>query len=755
MSNNQNWSGTRSIMHYIIENPSYNTNESISQWIGNIGSSKDTMLLLVGNKSTSEDLVVKKTINALFDTGIVLTITDEILSTQSLEEIVSGKLFLHIGHIPESIENQQKLKELITSVVISKSVQSNGYKIPTQAKIIVTIDEADIFFKDFLEISTVLFIDSKENILSKFQINSTTPLYQAIESSLDFYSNEIKAIPKPHLDIRTDENKRYLESLIEIGSETSAVESGLPILDPYADNFEKYFPIGDFHTYITGLTRIGKSMFLLTLFMKYIQNKESVTILFDIHGDLAQKAKMHVKEKERLLYISNSLKELYAASINLFKIDDKSEKNITKIANVILGVLKQIKADESFSGPMEEALLRCIRVLLRKGDGDFHELYRFMNDKKNPDLIQYAKSCGNPLDEEYFSDYFNDTNTKNAIRRRLGTLLNDEDFINMMSGDNKLIDFEKEFNTPGKIIIIDIAKGKMDSYVYYIRFIIEYILVLALKRVNIPKEERVKTMLILDEFDNFLSANENIKTIFKEAGKYNLFLTIANQTISDIKDPSLRDTVLSMTGGKVMFKNSNITVDTLNKTLKTKLDVNSLNKGECYISVLNNEIVKVKNTTRFLDNSEEISSEEWKGNELYQLVHNYRLINQVSSQPTENELIQKIHQFKDDLISKNLSESSCLYKLKDLAPKKFEEIEQNFEYVTIKEQNYTPRILKRGINEIFKLAFQFDFIIDLDEFSKKLASQDENDMFNNTDSGTRQKEFTDDGKTKTEQYYYF
>lgn len=756
MSNNKNWSNTRSIMHYIIENPSYNTKEIISQWIGNIGSNVDTMLLLVGNKSISEDLIVDKTINALFDTGIVLPITDEVLSNQSLEEIVSGNLFLHINHIPKGEEEQKKLKEMITSVVIHKAITNDGYKIPTQAKIIVTIDEPDIFFKDFLEISTILFIDSKENILSKFQVNSTTTLYQAIESSLDSYSDELKTIVKGQLDIRIDENKRYIESLNETSCESSSTleQGGLPILDPYADNFERYFPLGDFHTYITGLTRIGKSIFLLTLFMKYIQNKKSVTILFDIHGDLAQKAKMLVKDEERLLYISNSLDKSYAASINLFIANDKSEKNISKQANVILGVLKQIKTEEAFSGPMEEALLRCIRVLLRKGDGSFHELYRFMNDKRNPDLIKYAKTCGNPLDEEYFSDYFNDTNTKNAIRRRLGTLLNDEDFMNMMSG-NKCIDFEKEFNTPGKIIIIDIAKGNMDSYVYYIRFVIEYILVLALKRVNTPKEERVRTDLILDEFDNFLSSNENIKTIFKEAGKYNLFLTIANQIISDIKDLSLRDTVLSMTAAKVMFKNSNITVDALNKTLKTKLDVVNLNKGECYISVANNEMIKVKNTTRFLDDSEEITNEEWEERKKNQLVQNYRPINQTGSQPTEDEINEMIQRFKGDIKSvlslQKPIESSCLIKAED----KLQEIKSDIKYYDEKKEIIRARIRQQEISTVFQLAFGLNDLITNRKFISLLKSENSDDMFNQSDSGTRSAEFTDHGKTQTEQYYYF
>jgi hypothetical protein len=76
--------------------------------------------------------------------------------------------------------------------VIHKAIISNGHRVRTQAKIIVTIDEPHAFFGDFLEVSTTLFIDSKENILSKLKVNSTIPFYQAIESTLDYYSEEIK-----------------------------------------------------------------------------------------------------------------------------------------------------------------------------------------------------------------------------------------------------------------------------------------------------------------------------------------------------------------------------------------------------------------------------------------------------------------------------------------------------------------------------------------------------------------------------------
>lgn len=722
----------------------------------------ENIIVMVGNKNVSENIFCKRVIKPMIDPENYITISDDILKEKSIEEILKSKIFIHVTHIPENQELREKLKELFILVSINKYFQMENKKMDTYAQIIVTLDKEEHFIKDFAHLSSIFYVNPLDTILSEINEINDVSLIGNIESSLMNFANEfftrdlLNSNYSNFNSYNTTGNEKFLAELEE-SPEIVDLESeiGLPILDPYSDDFEKYFPMGDYHTYITGQTRMGKSSLLIILFLRYIQNTNSNVILFDVHGDLAKKAKMLVKDKSRLLYISNTLDKSNVASINLFKIDDKNEKNISKIANVILGVIKQIKTDEVFSGAMEELLLRCTRVLLRKGGGNFHELYRFTNDKRNTDLVEYAKKCGDILDEEYFQDYFNDTNTKNAVRRRLSTLLNDEDFINMMGGD-KCIDFEKEFNTSGKIIIIDIAKGNMDSYIYYIRFIIEYILVLALKRVDSPKEERVITHLILDEFDNFISAKGNIKTILKEAGKYNLLLTIAHQIISDIKDSALRDTILSMTGAKVIFNNSNTTLDALNKTLNTKLNnVENLDKGEFYLSVGNNDIIKVKNTDRFLDSSEEISNEQWEEHKHYQLKRYYRLTKpKTTTQPTFDEIKKMIQQFKNDFISKNLTETSCLYKLEISAPERFKEIKHDFEFRTPKDNEYKPRIRQQEFSIIFSLAFELhNYTIDNSKFIQLLKG--ENDIFNQSSSGTRTAEFTADGKSKTEQYYYF
>ena len=728
--------------------------ETINYWLKNIDSKLDNILLLVGNKSASEDFVIDKVIEPLFDTGIVCTITDNMLEKQSLQEITDNKLFLHINHIPDDKEKQQNLQELITASLINHSIKTDNGRLPIQCKIIVTLDEPHIFFKDYIEMCTVVFIDTIENIHKKMNVNSNITLYRDIENSLDSYSYQILNMDNNQSNSIQEQNKRYIELLRDTSNNVKKSD-GLPILDPYSDNFENLIPKGDYHTLITGLTRIGKSLLMLSLIMRYIFRKDCSIVLFDIHGDLAKKVVRLIKDKERLVYISPLLDTSYSPTINLFDIFDKSEKNIARVSQIILRVLKSIKTDESFSSPMEELLLHCIRVLLRKGGGSFIELYRFMNDKRNDDLIKYAKQSPNPLEEEYFTDYFaSATATKDAVRRRLSTLLSDPLFSNLMNGTNT-IDLEKEMNTPGKIIIIDIPKGEMETtYEYYIKFMLEYIQVLALKRVKTPKiEDRTLTHVFLDEAHNFITPNGNIETILTEAGKYNLYLTMANQAVSQYKTAKFQDIILSMTDAKIIGKNSNDTLTAMNKTLNTKLkDVENLAKGVFYASVANNDVVKFKNTDIFLNTDKEISDGQWQEHKQYQLSQYQRNINpEIKSKPTEDELKQMIHQFKSDIISKNLTEASCLYKLKTTAPERFTEIESDFEYRTIRDKEYRPRMRRPEISTIFKLAFELEDLIDNTDFTQMLKG--DNAMFDKTDSGTRSKNFG--GSSGSEQYYYF
>ena len=747
--NNKLHSLTPSFIKKLMSNLTQSNSESISLWIKEIGNT-DTILLLVGNQTISEDIVVNKVIKPLFNTGIVVTLTDSMLQKESFENILRGKLILHIDHIPVDEKDREKLQQLLVAIVIQRSFFSDGRTIPTQIKVIVTIDETDSFFKNFMELTTTLFINKEEDFLSKLGISNLVLLYKEIEQSLDYYAGEISSMPKEQINLHKNDNQRYLELVSEVTTNTHLSSNNLPILDPYNENYETLFPQGDYHTLITGLTRIGKSFLMLTLMLRYIFRNDCSVILFDIHSDLAKKIIKLIKEPERLVYICPVLDSSYSPTINLFEISNKSEKNIAKLAQVILRVLKSIKMEESFSGPMEELLLNCIRILLRKGGGSFSELYRFMNDKRNKDLVEFAKGSGNLSEKEYFNDYFaSATSTKDAVRRRLSTLLYDPLFSNLMNGTNT-IDLEKEMNTLGKVIVFDIPKGEMEnSYEYYIKFILEYVQILALKRVELPSYERVLTHLFLDEAHNFITPNGNIETILTEAGKYNLYLTMANQAVSQYKNLNFRDIILSMTDAKIIGKNSNQTLEAMNRTLNTKLDVEKLSKGEFYISVGENEIIKVQNTNRFLDEKEHISDEQLEVHKQYQLKHYYRTTQeQVLAQPTEPELDIMLDEMVAAISSADLSDSSCLKKLQISDPERFAEIESDFSYFEPKTNTKLPRIRQQELSTVFKLAFEQSHLIENRKFTEMI--KDKNPMFLEAISQTRKLK---DGVSKTEKYY--
>jgi hypothetical protein len=194
----------------------------------------------------------------------------------------------------------------------------------------------------------------------------------------------------------------------------------------------------------------------------------------------------------------------------------------------------------------------------------------------------------------------------------------------------------------------------------------------------------------------------------------------------------------------------------MNKTLHTKLDdVENLSKGQFYVSVGNNNIVKIQNTDRFIDDKEEISAEHYQELIQYQLNHYYRSIKpKITVQPTEEEWETMIQQFKTDLIFKNLTKSSCLHKLVISAPERLEEIKEDFEYFTKRNQLYRPRVRQQELSTIFQLVFELDYLIDNSKFIDKLKGA--GDMFDRScSSGTRSAKFTSDGASKTEQYYYF
>lgn len=620
-------------------------------------------IILVGNKDVSRDILMQKILKPIFGSQYFITITDEMLQKMSAEEIIKYKLIYHIDHIPQDEKNREKLKEILLSILVYKSIEIDNKLVPINGQVIFTVDKEDLFFKDFLSSSDVFFIDSIENIMSEMGVSDKVTLYKNLQDSLEDFSKELSAIGNLAFSEKefVTYNKKFAELLNEIDEENLNLLKRFnhqPILDPFDDSFEILIPTHErfMHTYITGQSGSGKSELLKSIIYSDILRNDGVVIVLEPHGDLSKEIAKLPIDKNKLKYIDPSLQDGMTPTLNLFELEDKSEKNIQKVAKVIVSVIKSVNDDEKFSGAMEEMTYYCCCLLLRKGNSDFFELSKLLNDKKNTELLKLVKNSPDLLEKEYFEDYFkNSKPTQDAVRRRVSKILKDSVLQNLLNGPSTF-DLEKAMNTKGNVIIFRIQKEEMlESYIYYARFIVGLIQIIALKRANIDEKDRVKTYCHIDEFHNFITPT--IEEILTESRKYKLYLTLAHQSISQIRNAALRDIILSNTNIKLIGKNHNKTLEALNGTLNTKLeDVEKLATGEFYLSVGSNDIIKITNSDSLVDGKKDISDAQWDELKEYLLEHYYRSIDNFNNLIVNTEeLNQKIDEFIHAIKSMNIS----------------------------------------------------------------------------------------------------
>lgn len=662
------------------------------------------ILTLIGNEELIENILFNKIICEIFGQEYCLIITEDILRNKSLEVILKHKLFFYINYIPTEPELLEKLKTIISSSISQNFIMPDKKKIRVIGSIIISLNHNHPFINEFIDFNKIFFINSTKYILEKLRCKSYELLsLYLIKQSLNKFVDEINYFGRKVYNIQdfATNNKEILLQLENDSIQQKISFDSNTLLN--VDNLEKFISDDERykHTYITGITGSGKSELLKVLIMGDILRENGSIILLEPHGDLAQSVTKLVKDKSRLVYINPFLDDEKTPTINLFYLPNKSEQNIAKITQVILSVLKSVNSDESFTGAMEDVLEMCIKVLLRRGKGSFKELYRFLNDNRNKDLVELGINSPNQLEVEFFEDEFSSSKpTKDAVRRRLKKLLNDQVFSNLMNGENT-INLEELMNEKGKVIIFNIPKGKMpNTYKYYIRFIVEYIQVLALKRADLSEEDRIHTHLYIDEAHNFISSTATISEILTESRKYKLFVTFAHQAITQIKDANLRDIMTTMTNVKIVGKNSNKTLEAINKTLNTKLeDVEKLEAGEFYISAGNNDIIKVNVTDNLIDGKEDISSIQEEEQIDYQLEKYYRDIENLddSLAPSE-QLKQKLDDFINAIKSLDIE---YFNKIQDV-PKIYEEFIYNLNDET---DNAIGYISKQDLFLYFNLIY--------------------------------------------------
>lgn len=216
------------------------------------------------------------------------------------------------------------------------------------------------------------------------------------------------------------------------------------------------------HVYVVGKTGVGKSRFLELLMTSDIEYNKGFCLL-DPHGDLAEAVLQRIP-KERIkdvIYIDPSNRD-FPIAFNPLEYTDSYEKR-QHIAFFFISIFKKIFATD-WNERMEHILRYIILALLETPDSNVLGITRIISDTTYRHRV--INQLRDPVVKQFWANEFSSWNEQYSaqaivpILNKVGQFISNPIIRNMVGQQKNALDFEK-FMNEGKIIIINVSKGKL------------------------------------------------------------------------------------------------------------------------------------------------------------------------------------------------------------------------------------------------------------------------------------------------------
>lgn len=386
------------------------------------------------------------------------------------------------------------------------------------------------------------------------------------------------------------------------------------------------------HHYIIGKSGSGKSAFLSWMSRQDIANGDGVCIV-DPHGDLIEDALAHTpKSRAKDIIVFDPSDTQRPMGLNLLEAKTQDEKDRASLD--AMEIFIKLFGNEIF-GPRIQHYFRngCLTLMDDEDEGATlidvprlfvdEEFQRYKVSKiKNPVVRSFWEhemaQTGDREKQEmipYFSSKFGPFITNTTMRNIIGQPKSAFDIRDVM--DNK------------KVLLVNLSKGKIgDTNASLLGLIfVNKISMAALSRADVPKEQRERFYLYVDEFQNFVT--DAFATILSEARKYELALIMAHQYIGQLvgktsaygeSSTKMRDAVFGNVGTISSFKIGAEDAEYLAKEFAPVLseqDVIGIPNFSCYMKLnINNVQSRPFSMTTIYDESD-------RNEELAKLIKEY------------------------------------------------------------------------------------------------------------------------------------
>ncbi|EKD24194.1 MAG: hypothetical protein ACD_81C00087G0005 [uncultured bacterium] len=364
------------------------------------------------------------------------------------------------------------------------------------------------------------------------------------------------------------------------------------------------------HVYAIGQTGTGKSTLLVQMALEDIKQGKGVCII-DPHGELVDKTLSLIPEhRYDDVIVFDPADIATPMGLNMLEYDFNRPEQKSFIVDELYNIMDKLYDMKTSGGPMFELYMKNAILLLmedaRNEPATIMEIQRLFTDDAfrerklarihNPVVIDFwekeaAKSTGEHSlanMSSYITSKFNVFTTNDFMRPIIGQTQSSFNFRQAMD--------------EGKILLVSLSKGKIGDFNMGLlgMIIVGKILMAALSRTDIPEHERREFNLYLDEFQNF--STDAISTIFSEARKYALSLTVAHQYVGQMTD-KIKASVFGNVGSKIILRVGMDDAEVFEKDLMptfTKNDLVNLKAGQAYAKpLINGQVVRPFNIQLF------------------------------------------------------------------------------------------------------------------------------------------------------------
>ena len=318
------------------------------------------------------------------------------------------------------------------------------------------------------------------------------------------------------------------------------------------------------HVYVIGKTGSGKTTLLRNLIVQLIETGHGVGVI-DPHGDLADELLDCIPpwRTDHLMHFDPADFER-PIGFNLLAEIPPDERHLA--AAEIVGAFKSVWRD-SWGPRMEYILYNALAALLDCRNVSLLGVNRMLVDQTYRAWV--VRQVRDPLVRSFWLEEFENYDPRfmkeavAPIQNKIGQFMSNGPIRNILSQVKSRIDFRFLIDQ-GRIFIAKLAKGGLGEEKANLlgSLLTSQFQFAAMRRSNVPEEQRRDFFLFIDEFHNFTT--DSFASILSEARKYRLNLILSHQYIDQVS-VEVRKAVFGNVGTLLAFRAGHADAEVLQK----------------------------------------------------------------------------------------------------------------------------------------------------------------------------------------------